>query len=467
MKFNLTTKKIFLYGLGLISMKTISLLMLPIITHFLNPSDYGTLEILLNLINLLGIIVAFGLNDALFRFGGMAESKQIMEKICNNAEIQALIICLVFYLPMILFAGQLAPLFPGNVTPLQIILLGLALIPSNVLVIQLDWLRLNDKAIAFVCINLLRAIIQASMVLITLYAGYGVTGFMFASVISTFTIFVYFIFVQFKNKIQFDMDWQKKLFFFGLPLSFSGIAEFIIMWLNIWWLAYVVGPAEMALYALAMKFSIITLLLMQPIVLWWNPNRFKYLKTIADRTYSARISEAGAVLGFVFALGVAIVSSIIIKLFTPATYHMAISYLPWLSFMFAMKNAAEMMNPGLFLHKTYYQMWINTLTAIFTVIGFYFLIHSWKAWGVILVLNIAFAFRWFAFVYLSQRELYLPFQYLKLFIFIIVIVVSITIVQSMSSVYDYIIKGGTLWVLATIFSFYLKLLPRTLMKNLQ
>lgn len=458
MKFNITTKHIFLYGLGLISMKAISLLMLPIVTRILSPAEYGTLEVLLTLMNLLYIVLGFGLSDAIFRFGGMGQTTRVIEQICRNATLQAFIISFILCIPMIFFADKIALLLPGNVTSFQIIYLVIALIPSNVLVVQLDWLRLNENIKAFVWINLIRALIQAIMVLITLFAGYGVTGIMFSSIISNLLIFFYFVFIQLKSNLQFNIAWQKKLFLYGLPLSFSGIAEFITLWLANWWLAFVIGPAEMAQFALAMKLSFLTILLMEPVILWWFPNRFKHLGSIAERAYTAKISEVGVILGFIFALGVTLASSILIKCFIPASYHKAISYLPWLCFMFAIKNAGGMMNTGLFIEKTHFQMFINTLTALFTVIGFYFLIPYKQAWGVIIVLNLVFTFRWFAFTYLSQKEIYLPYRYLKLVIFIIIIGSTIASIQWMTSLYDYLIKGGTLLVLVVIFSFYLKLL---------
>lgn len=460
MKFNLASRHIFMYGIGVASTKALSLIMLPIVTRLLSPAEYGTLEVLLTLINLLSIVMGCGLNDAIFRFGGMAATPQLVDEICGNAAFQALILGVIFNVPLILFAGLLAPLFPADVTTLQIVYLAISLIPANVLGVQLDWLRLKDRVYSFVYVSLIRAFLQAAFVLITLAAGYGVTGMMFASIVSSMSVFLYFMFIQLKGKLDFSMIWQKKLFFYGLPLSFSGIAEFVTLWLATWWLAFVVGAAEMAKYALAMKFAGITYLLLQPIMMWWYPNRFKSLDSESGKLYTARITEAGVIFSFLSATFIAIASSIIINLLIPVVYHESIAYLPWLCFALALKNAGELMGLGLYLEKTSYTMVVNVFTAVLAVLGFSICIPMWHAWGVIVVLNLCFLSRGLFIVYLSQQELFLAYRYFKLSLFVILSGVGMSIIQHMSNLYQYFIEGGAICLAFIILAVFLQLVPR-------
>ncbi len=60
------------YVLALGVSKGISLLMVPVFTHYLLPADYGRLDVLQTLANLLTIVVAMGLADTLYRFAGEA-----------------------------------------------------------------------------------------------------------------------------------------------------------------------------------------------------------------------------------------------------------------------------------------------------------------------------------------------------------------------------------------------------------
>lgn len=432
MIINTNIKQVFLYGLGIVSLKLISLLMLPIVTRILSPSEYGSLEVLLTFNNLLLIILSFGLSDAIFRFGGTAKSDTAMETICGNAATLALKISLVFCIPMIIFAKYIATWLPGQITAWQIIFLAIAYIPCNILMVQLDWLRFKDNVKTFVWVNFIRALIQALVVLITLLQGYGISGIMFASAVSNGAIVLHFALFQFKGKFKNNHRWQKKLFLYGLPLSLNGIADFITLWLDNWWLAATVGTAVMAKFALAIKFSFITSLLIQPFSMWWYPKRFKHLNTETERQYNANITEIGVALGFVSAFFIMIISQLIIKILIPVEYHEAIAYLPWTCFIFALKNAGDMMNTSLLLEKPFYLMWINIFIAVLTVIGFYVYIPLYQSWGVILVLNLVFAFRWFLNVYLSQKEFYLPYRYYRLALLIIMLIVSILLLEHLN-----------------------------------
>jgi O-antigen/teichoic acid export membrane protein len=62
-----------LYGLSIFLMKGISLVMLPIYTSYLMPSDYGRLEVLVIFSNIISIVLGFGLVEALYRFVGLAD----------------------------------------------------------------------------------------------------------------------------------------------------------------------------------------------------------------------------------------------------------------------------------------------------------------------------------------------------------------------------------------------------------
>lgn len=452
-------KQVIYYGLGLIATKLISLIVLPIMTHLIDPAQYGDLEILLTFINLVTIILGFGLTEALFRFGGTAKTARFISIVCANATTLALIIGVVICSPIILFATTIKTLLPGSITTAQVIYLGLALIPCNALAVQLDWLRLKGEATQFVVISFCRSLLQALLVLLALYAGFGVTGIMFVTAFTTIFMLVYFLLFQLDAPLQFNKSLQKKLFFYGLPLSFNGIAEFVFMSLSTWWLAYVVGAAAMAPFALAMKFAAIAGFIIYPFYMWWGPERFKHLETEAAQKYTAYWAEIGVVISFFGAYLVTIGGSLIILWLIPVAYHEGIDYLPIASFMLASKYAADIMSTGLFLEKPNYVMGINTAVAILTVIGFYFCIPIWHVWGTLFVLLTALLLRWIAYVYLSQQQFYLPYRYFRIIIFISASLVLGIVINELENGLFYIVGGGlgSLFLLGLAYS--LDLLP--------
>jgi O-antigen/teichoic acid export membrane protein len=459
MVINRHVKHITYYALGLTVTKLVSLLTLPIITRLLSLNEYGNLEILVTFINLASIVLGFGLTEALFRFGGRAKTANFMSIICSNAITLSLLIAIALCGPLIIFAKQVAALLPGNISSLQIIYLCMALIAGNVLTVQLDWLRLKEDVTQFVLVSFVRSFLQAVIVLGLLFAGYGVTGIMFANALATILSASYFLLLQFDTPLRFDWLIQKKLFLFGVPLSFNGIAEFILMSLSNWWLAYADGPAALAPFALAMKFAWLTLFLIEPYYMWWNPKRYQHLETDASRKYTAEMSEVGVLTSFVGGYLVTIGGSLLILWVIPSSYHQAIAYLPLACCVLATKFASNMMGTGLYIQRPNFIMYINSIMALLTIVGFYFLVPRWHAWAILLVLQLTLLLRWICYVYLSQRDLYLPYRYIKLIFFVVASALLMLSTLFMNNSVEYIVIGGGGFCLQIVIAYFLKLLP--------
>src|SRR5213593_796861 len=57
-----------IYGLGGLVSRILAVLLLPLYTRYLSPSDYGKVETLIALTTVLGILLAMGITSAFFRF---------------------------------------------------------------------------------------------------------------------------------------------------------------------------------------------------------------------------------------------------------------------------------------------------------------------------------------------------------------------------------------------------------------
>ena len=56
-----------IYGLGGLVSRILAVLLLPLYTRYLTPSDYGKVETLIALTTVLGILLAMGIKSAFFR----------------------------------------------------------------------------------------------------------------------------------------------------------------------------------------------------------------------------------------------------------------------------------------------------------------------------------------------------------------------------------------------------------------
>lgn len=161
------------YAAGLLLMKGISLLMLPVLTHLLAPREYGQLEVLLTIINLGSLILGFGLVDALYRFAGMAadegERKQVVARVFGLVWIIALAsLVLLWWL-----APLVQRLLPTETRLADVRWVLSALAFEGVIGVPLAWLRMRNQARLFFVATAGKAVIQSLLTAWWLWLGWG------------------------------------------------------------------------------------------------------------------------------------------------------------------------------------------------------------------------------------------------------------------------------------------------------
>lgn len=456
------TYQMVMYGAGLFIMKMVSLIMIPYVTRFLAPKEFGTLEVILTFFNLSSIVIGLGLSEAMFRYAGLASTEQEQEKVCACAVGFTLILSLIAAIFLGIAAPSIATLLPGNVSTLQIELIIVVVSLDNIMGVQLGWLRLKNRVKLFLIFSCSRALLQALFVVILLALGFSVTGVIMASVLSTAIIFSAMLLLQWRDTgIHFNFVEYKKMAVYGMPLALSGLASFAIVSLNQWWVASQVGLTLMAKYALATKFAMVTAILLYPFELWWQPRRFTLLQETDGIATNARIASMGVALSFIAALFIAIAGSAAIKLLTPAVYHGACQYLPWLSMMWAMKNVADLFNLGCFTQQSTHQVLaIECTCAVLVIIGYYYLIPLWGIAGAIFAMYAAYLLRFLLFFYCSQRILYLPYPLLKLTTIFLLCIFSIYVGAQFDSIIGQLTLAIVLSGIITLIGMALGVVPK-------
>ncbi|ANB51319.1 lipopolysaccharide biosynthesis protein [Aeromonas veronii] len=383
MKLGVNQIAMLYYAGGLLLMKGISLLMLPVLTHQLLPREYGQLEVLLTLINLGSLILGFGLVDALYRFAGLAKDEQ------ERQQVVARMFGLVWLIALasLVLLWLLAPVVQA-------------------------WLRMRNQARLFFVATAGKAVIQSLLTGWWLWLGWGVSGVLASGTLTCVALALLLSLWQWRDSgICFDWQHYRPLLRYGLPLVVSGLAGFALSGLDRWLLADVVGEALLAYYAVAGKLALAVGLLLQPFALWWYPRRFMLLREPDGLRLNAHYSVMGSVLGFVTAGIVGLTAPLLIRWLTPESYHGAIAYIPLLVLGMAVRNVSDLLNVGCFSgEKSNAQMVINLGCSALGVAGFLLAIPPFGVAGVIWTLLLVYLVRALAFYLVSQRLLPLPYR---------------------------------------------------------
>lgn len=450
-----------IYGSALVLSKIMSLVMIPVFTNYLEPADYGRLDILQTLANLLSIVIAFGLAESLFRFGG--EAKDRNDQIKTTANIFGLAVLLggISLLVTQLFAPEIMTLLPGNVSELQVrIILG-SLALSGIIIVPMSFLRMSDKAIGYTLASAGCAVIQTLLTALLLYLGYGLEGVLLSGLTCASILAVcLFIYQAGNTGISFKLTSYPRYGHFGGVLVFAGIAAFIMDSFPRWILAGSVGTAEMAIFALAGKLALMTAFMVHPFEMWWMPKRFTVLNNEYGLEACARSTQAGIVNAMAAALIVSAVSPLLIITLTPDAYHGAIMYVPALAFIMAMNSSVNMINVGcLSKERTLWPLIIDGSAATMACLGYFALIPMFGAWAVIAITVTAMCGRIFAYFVIGHKIKAIPYTYGRLALLLVATALLITTISMLNDKYLSLAVGLSSAGVIVFMAFLFKLLP--------
>lgn len=405
-----------IYAAALALSKGFSLIMVPIATHYLTPEDYGRLDVLQTLADLLSIVIGMGLAETLFRFAGSASNIEERKRASANIFGMALVLGFIALSITQLTAPHIARLLPGNIAEMEARLILASLSMVGTILVPLAWLRMQGKPWLYLMGTAGRVALQVMIAVPLLMLGLGVTGVLTATLTSALVLCTYLVWCQFKDTgIRFEFARFRAYSAYGGPLIFVGMAGFILGSFDRWILADVVGTAEMAQYALAAKFGLITAVLIQPFDLWWHARRFSCLEEHNGIQRCADTTSVGVVIALFAALLIAATGPALVRLLTPETYHQSIQYIPWLAALAALHNATSTLGFGAMSQSnTVRPAIIDGAAAGVALLGYLTLIPSYHAWGAITATSIALGLRLIITFIISQNTLPLPYPVRRL-----------------------------------------------------
>lgn len=402
------------YAAGLVLMKGVSFIMLPIVAGALSTTDYGQLELWLSILNVGGIILGFGLIEALYKQAGEAKGNAF-DTLNSTATIQQLIIAV-----MALIAAVPIGLFVlstwTQISSTDFILVTLTLIVSCAINMPLTWLRLVDNARLFFLLTSSKAVIQAVLTFAFLHYGLGLTGVLLSGLLSSLYLAILLLVKQWCSlSFSWDAHIAKQMRHYGLPLIFSGALLFVAAGAERWVLAATVGLDSLAQYAIAMQFALIVAFLCEPLTLWWFPKRFQILNEENGKVKTVRIAETLCHTTIWFAMSIALFAPVIIENWFPARYHEASQWIPWLALGIAFKQISHTLTTGCYIDKQpKIVLKINTIMAVAALTVF--TLSSWLfgIQGVVFAFVVLYALRAYLFDRASQNRLVLNHHYIQL-----------------------------------------------------
>lgn len=313
-----------IYGLGSALGQAMSLLILPLFTAYLTPTDYGINSVLSLLSSFLSGFLTLGVGSALSILYHEQTDPKYRQQVIFTGFILLLPACLLL-LGVIPFAPWISALLLG--TPeygnivVQVLLSSICMILTTPLWIVLQ-LQERSKAVAFSSLASTFISLGGSTLLIV-WLKWGIFGRFVGYTLGTVSqLMMILVFLRSQLRPPWDLKQVPLLLRYGLPSMPNFFLNFIVQQGNVYILKTFSSLAAVGLYSIGMTFGSALSLLVSSFISAWSPFAW---------TFKGNIAEARQLFGKIFSyyllsvglvsLGLYLFAKPLILLFTHRTQY--------------------------------------------------------------------------------------------------------------------------------------------------
>ena len=408
-------KNTFIYTGSNVINKAIPFLLLPIMTRYLSPTDYGIVATFNVLLAVVVVFVGLSMHGAINVNYFKLKKEELREYIGNVLIILftnfILVFIIVFFSKTYLFN---VIKFPAKWIPIVTIVA----LCQSIFAINLGLWRVEQKSFPYGVFQISRTILNVALSLIFVVAlVWGWQGRILGVIITSIIYGIISIFVIIKRKyitFSFNKKYIKDALFFGIPLIPHALGGWIMTSIDRIFINSMVGVAATGLYSVGYSVGMIIGLLAHSFNLAWSPFLYEKLK---ENNYSTKVKIVKFTylydIGIVFlALALSFIAPLFLKFFVSKNFYFAYKYVLWIALGYAFNGMYFMVvNYIFYIKKTYILAWVTFTSAGINIILNYFFIKANGAIGAAQATTITFFICFVLTWILSARVYKMPWLF--------------------------------------------------------
>ncbi len=374
------------FGLATILGQAVSVLLLPLYTRYLSPADYGALEILYFIANILSIFIGLGVTEAMSRFYFDREDTQWRNRVTSTSILGMGVVCLASCGLLCLLSPFAARnLLDSSAYSIHFTLLFLSMVGQFLTAIIGAYLRIRRRSTTFLIFSLTQTLATTGLnILFIVSFGWGSLGMLAATlVVSGVTGVVASILVLAHTGIGFDTTLFREMMRFGLPLIPSTLGSQIAISSDRYFVKAYVSLADAGLYSLGYKLgSMMHSLLTAPFIQVWMPRRLeRYGHEDVEQAFARVFTYFLAILTFV-SLAVSLLARYLVRLLTPERYWAACHIVPLIALAHIVHAFYYHFTiPITYAKRTKYYAYLNVSVGVANLVLNLVLIPHYGVWG--------------------------------------------------------------------------------------
>jgi O-antigen/teichoic acid export membrane protein len=261
-----------IYGLGGLVSRIIAVLLLPLYTRYLSPSDYGKVETLIALTTVIGIVLRMGITSAFFRFYFDSAEPEKRRVVLRTSFWFTMSMATIGMVAGIALSPGIAEVLFGSTGDSELVAASFVGLWAGMNYEQLTSLfRVEERSVAFVSASLVNILITIGTTLFLVVAlEKGPIGVIVGNF--TGTLVVYLVLLGYRREqlgLQFDRGLLREMNRFGLPLVPAALFLWTTNFSDRLFLVWLADAGEVGLYSLGVRIASAMVLLLTAFRLAW------------------------------------------------------------------------------------------------------------------------------------------------------------------------------------------------------
>lgn len=408
----------FVYGLGGLIVQAASIVLLPLYTHHLEPSDYGLLEILNRVGEVLTIcLMAGGIRLAALTFYNQAKSDAERDKTVTSVTLMVVLLLIAGGIATIAFPSYIGAAI--GIEDTRLVVFGMfAMLLDITIAVPMTLMQARTESLLYSCVSFAMFLFRVIAIIIAVVVfHWGIWGILGATALTSLFFGVVLTWRELaRGSIRLDWSRLFAIFRFAAPFIPTGLFFFAFRSADRFLLQKYAGLEAVGIYALGYRIaSIVGAFTIAPLHQVWSARMFAAFELPNAASYFGRVFTRMLAAYTLAGMGFVIFADEVIRLLSTDKYFDAAPVVAPMVLAFFFLNAANLMDAAFYVrHRTSLKPWI-TGSATAVAIGLYlWLVPDYGEMGAAYANLAAFAFLAAATWAISQSVFRVKYERLRL-----------------------------------------------------
>jgi len=261
-----------IYGLGGLVSRILAVVLLPLYTRYLSPSDYGIVETLIALTTVIGIVLALGIGSAFFRFYFDSDDPVARRRVLRTSFWFVMGMATLGLVVGVSLSSEISQILFGTTGDADLVAASFVGLWAGMNWAQLTNLfRAEERSVAYVTASLTNIFITIGTTLLLVVAlEKGPLGVIVGNFTGTLAVYAVLVFYR---REQLGLEFDRKLFRemnrFGMPLMPSALFLWVTNFSDRIFLVKLADTHEVGLYSVGVRIASAMVLLITAFRMAW------------------------------------------------------------------------------------------------------------------------------------------------------------------------------------------------------